>query len=124
MDLSNSIIGKYKLIELVEPSKYKVKCLACGWIGVVTIRAIKKSVNHNTVKCTHSGGHTIKPGDVYGKYTVVKRSPSKLCNNGLLVPYYMCRCNKCNEIVNVTASTLYATKNRRINDVCRHQKSR
>jgi len=124
MDLSNSIIGKYKLIELVEPSKYKVECLVCGWKGVATIKAIKKSANHKTVKCTHSGGYTIKPGDVYGKYTVIKKYPSKLCNNGLLVPYYTCRCNKCNEIVNVAASTLYATKNRKMYDSCRHQKSR
>ena len=119
-DFSNSIIGKYKIIELVEPSKYKVECLVCGWKGVTSIKAIKKS-SIKGIKCTHPGGNTIKPGDVYGKYTIIKKLPSKLCNDGLLVPYYECKCSLCGKVTAVSKGTLYATRNRKINDICRHQ---
>lgn len=125
--LNGTIIGKYKILEVIiencAPSKIrcKVECLKCGWKGILSLRTIYKVKNSKGVKCSHQGGNTIHPGDVFGKYIVIKKAPAKLCNNDLLVPYYTCRCTKCDSIVKVTKSTLYATKGRNINNVCRHE---
>lgn len=130
LSILGSIIGKYELLELVDfpkkryshsEIKYKVKCIKCGWIGITTYRSIIRSIDKENKKCSHIGGYTIHPGDKFGKYVVIKKVPSKLCNNGLLVPYYKVRCTNCGKITTVTASTLYATKNRRIYDTCRHK---
>ena len=120
-DLEGTVIGKYKLLQFINPDKpittssdikYKVECTKCGWIGIITYKSILRTKKLKNIKCTHQYGYTIKPGDIYGKYTVIQKVPAKLCNNGLLVPYFQCKCNKCGNIVSVAASTLYATKGR------------
>ena len=130
LSILGSIIGKYELIELVSFSKeryshdeikYKVRCTKCGWTGITSYRSILKSKNKEPKKCSHIGGSNIHPGDKFGKYEVIKRLPSKLCNNGLLIPYYKVKCTRCGKITTVSVSTLYATKNRKINDVCKHK---
>ena len=131
ISLVGSKIGKYEILELVSIneqdisiSKYIVKCKKCDWIGEITYKSIISSRNKRYVKCSHTGGNSVKIGDVFGKYTVLKKSPAKLCNNGLLIPYYLCKCDRCGRIVNVSVSTLYATKGRNTNDICRHEKTK
>ena len=123
-----SIIGKYKILELVnnhnsDDIKYKVKCMKCGWIGITTYRSILKSANTQNKKCSHVGGSSIKPADKFGKYIVIKKAPANLCNNGLLVPYYKCKCTRCGETVSISSSTLYLAKNRNTYDVCKHKEA-
>ena len=124
--LTDTIIGKYKILEIINGNKSysnilcKVRCLKCGWEGILSLRNIYKVKNSKGVKCSHIGGNTVHPGDKFGKYIVIKKSPAKLCKNDLLVPYYECKCTRCGAIINVTVSTLYSTKGRKVNDVCKH----
>ena len=114
--------GKYKILEFLNNGKCKVQCTKCGWIGITTNKTVKRTIGKESKKCSHIGGSTIHSGDKFGKYIVIHRSPSKLCNNGLLIPYYKCKCTKCNNVVNVSVTTLYATKGRNTYDTCRHFK--
>lgn len=128
LNLSNTIIGKYELLELITTDgcthdhssvKYKVRCIRCGWEGVTSLKTIYKSEKDKHVKCSHIGGN-VKSGDVFGKYTVIKRAPAKLSGT-LLLPYFVCKCNRCHKIVVVSSSSLYSARKRTPYDTCRHK---
>ena len=130
LDKVGLTIGKYKLLNLIDCNSrshskifYNVKCIKCGWVGITNYRTILRSSNHEIKKCSHIGSSSIHKDDVYGKYIVIKKAPSKLCANNILIPYYKCLCTKCGKIVNVSLATLYATKNRRmyIDAKCKHK---
>ena len=124
-NMVGKVYGKYTVLrfeeELIDKNtelRFKVRCNKCGWIGITGKKSLFKP--SKGTKCTHIGGNTIHKGDKFGKYIVIKKAPAKLCNNGLLVPYYMCKCTRCGKLVKVATSTLYATKNRKSYDTCRH----
>lgn len=97
-----TIIRDYKIIDCVSTEKgkekrYKVKCVHCGLEREYNYQNLlkgKKEINNNCIcTCSLSG---IKPGDKFGRLTVIKRD---LKNQVYGRVSWLCKCECGNEVV-------------------------
>src|SRR5574344_3132377 len=98
----SKIIRDYKIIDCVSTEKgkekrYKVKCVHCGLEREYNYQNLlkgKKEINNNCIcTCSLSG---IKPGDKFGRLTVIKRD---LKNQVYGRVSWLCKCECGNEVV-------------------------